>query len=1133
MTIKTAISSEIPQYNLLAEDAAARRQALDPEQSFIVQAPAGSGKTELLIQRILALLGGVEQPEEILAITFTRKAAGEMRERLFRALEAASGPEPGAAHEKTTWHLAGAAMDNAEKRGWRLLEHPARLRVQTIDSFCANIVRRMPWLSRFGAQAAVSADASDLYRRAAEKVLALAETADREGLSARRLLAHLDNRAERFCDLLIAMLGRRDQWLRHLAGRETVEQKIALEEGLKSMAAQALAVLHELVPESARLDLVNLAAFAGDNLQALEVDNFLCRLAGIISFPEPDITCLDQWRGLCDLLLTNGNTFRKRVDKNCGFPAGKEPVAVAMKQLMGEILDQLRSSESLRQALVAVRELPPVAYDEDQWDILQILVGLLPRAVAELWLTFQETGQTDFVEIAQSAQRALGDTDCPTDLMLHLDSRIRHILVDEFQDTSWGQYLLLERLTAGWQQGDGRSLFLVGDPMQSIYRFREAEVGLYLRARRVGIGSVRLIPLNLLANFRSQQKIVDWVNRSFPQLFPEREDETRGGVPYSMSHAVRDALEGQAVTFHPRVDRDDLAEAGEVVAIIKKAMTIDPGGRIAILVRARSHLLEISRALREAGLRYLAQEIDPLIDRPVARDLLALTRALLHPGDRVAHLAVLRAPWCGLTLEDLHALVGDSAERTVPELLRGPERLEVLSLDARQRAERVLNVLTRTGAQRGRVPLRQLVEGAWLALGGPACVDSAELEDAAVILGLLEELDNGGDMLPFEGFAEKLEKLFASPDPAADESLQLMTIHKAKGLEFDTVILPGLGRRPRSGESPLLRWLELPSGELLLGPIAPLDGQSRDPIYDAIGRLEKEKEDLEISRLLYVAATRAKKHLHLLGHVRMVGDGELMAEPGSFLQKLWPVAAESYGESVVERNETELVRDPSVRKLRRLPPGWEIPTLPSGNAFTDTSGILRPSAIGKGQEVLSLSLDAEDDLLIGKICHTLLERIALEGPEHWGKERQAAEKPVIVHHLTQRGFAAARLERAVGKILRVLEGTLASERGRWILDVHEDAESELALSGVLDGRIVHAMVDRTFIDSRGVRWIIDYKTSELPKGVPEESFLEKEAESYRGQLMAYKELMEALEPQRIVRAALYFPLFDGWYEFGS
>src|SRR5207253_3724806 len=129
--------------------------------------------------------------------------------------------------------------------------------------------------------------------------------------------------------------------------------------------------------------------------------------------------------------------------------------------------------------------------------VLEAIGGVLRPAIAQLKLVFQARGQVDFTEVAQRALLALGKEGEPTDLALALDYRIRHLLIDEFQDTSISQYELVARLTEGWEAGDGRTLFAVGDPMQSIYRFREAEVGLFLEARRGGIGTVELEQIEL------------------------------------------------------------------------------------------------------------------------------------------------------------------------------------------------------------------------------------------------------------------------------------------------------------------------------------------------------------------------------------------------------------------------------------------------------------------------------------------------------------------------------------------------------------------------------------------------------------------------------------------------------------
>src|SRR5688572_29624784 len=156
--------------------------------------------------------------------------------------------------------------------------------------------------------------------------------------------------------------------------------------------------------------------------------------------------------------------------------------------------------------------MPPERYTDYQWEVLEAILKLLPLAAAHLKVVFGERGEADFTEVSQGAVRALGHPDAPTDLLLALDYRIKHILVDEFQDTSLSQWELLSLLTSGWLPGDGRTLFFVGDPMQSIYRFREAQVALFLRACERGMGSVQLEKLLLSTNFRSQRNLIGFFN---------------------------------------------------------------------------------------------------------------------------------------------------------------------------------------------------------------------------------------------------------------------------------------------------------------------------------------------------------------------------------------------------------------------------------------------------------------------------------------------------------------------------------------------------------------------------------------------------------------------------------------------
>src|SRR5207247_2299409 len=261
-----------------------------------------------------------------------------------------------------------------------------------------------------------------------------------------------------------------------------------------------------------------------------------------------------------------------------------------------------------------------------------------------------------------------------------------------------------------------------------------------------GLGSVKLEPIELSTNRRSQEGLVKWFNESFPRVLPAQEDQTSGAVPYLPASPHEPALPGAAVTWHCGYDREE--EAKKVVAIVREA-----SGSKAILVRNRAHLDEIVPALKEAGVRFRALDIEQLGEKQVVQDLYALTRALLHLGDRIAWLACLRAPWCGLTLADLLLLSSGRSEEGGSEYTGGGALIfdkmrdvTHLSADGQKRVDRARSVLAPLVKNRLRGSLRERVEGAWLALGGPACVESeTDLEDAEIFLDELERLEEAAE----------------------------------------------------------------------------------------------------------------------------------------------------------------------------------------------------------------------------------------------------------------------------------------------------------------------------------------------------------------------------------------------------
>ncbi|MGC2163836.1 MAG: UvrD-helicase domain-containing protein [Silvibacterium sp.] len=897
----------------LPADSQERQRALALEQSFIVRAPAGSGKTDLLTRRFLKLLTAVDEPEEILAITFTRAATAEMRARVLRYLEEASrlSEEP---EEDERVALARAALTHADARGWRLLEQPHRLNIETIDSLCLRIAHNQPLLSRMGGRLSPSENAGPLYTQAARRTLGRLGSAGPElDAALGHLLALRDNNLPD-CERLIAgMLERRDQWIRafpltgSMGEDEWGRARSRLESPFREEVRRVHGEAYGLFAQEPLLatELFELAHYACDNGNAE-----MAALMGVYAPPRPEEAVMEHWHAICGFLLTKDGEWRKSsgLNKNHGFPATTAEQK-RWKARMAELLARLQQVPELREALCAVRDLPELRYEEGQWETLRHIFMTLRLAVAELRVLFAEQDTVDFTELSLAAREVLGNTDASPDVLLALSGNLRHFLVDEFQDTSRSQHDLLRLLIRAWEAGDGRTCFFVGDPMQSVYLFRQAEVELFEQVTRGGLVSeehtVTFEPLELATNFRSHEGLTTRWNGMFSAVFVAGGDAGPAQIGYSRTVASEPALPGEAVHVYPQIigaadrkasqEERELAKEGEaeqVLAVIEEhrervEQAIADGSeyRVAVLVRSRPHLAKIVGLLRQRGVPFRAVELERLNERQELLDLLSLVRALLHPMDRVAWLAVLRAPWCGLTLKDLHALAGadDPAFQHQPVLALMTLRRGFLSGDGAARLDRVAAVLQQALAARFQggyaASFSQWIERTWRSLGGPQCVDAAAYENTQVFFTLLDAVTPDGMECLTENFEAEMDRLYAQPDPRVSEraGVQLMTIHKAKGLGFDVVIVPGLDRKAAQDSQPLICSLERTNAvtgetEMLVAPIGYRGGE-KHPTYVWVEKQRSQRADEELKRLLYVACTRARKSLHLLGTATMTASG--------------------------------------------------------------------------------------------------------------------------------------------------------------------------------------------------------------------------------------------------------------------
>jgi ATP-dependent helicase/nuclease subunit A len=1120
-------------------DSAARLEAVDSSGSVLVQAPAGSGKTTLLAQRYLRLLAAVQAPESILALTFTRRAAEEMRSRVVGAIQAAVRAERPPDLNRRTWVLAVAARRHLQTLGIDVERHPSRLRIETIDAFNAWLAAQLPITSGAGGRLNLVENARPLYEDAARRALA---HEDLFGQAVEQVLAVGDQRWGELVRLLADMLRTRDRWLPLLVGRLHAasaldEDQLArirrhFDEDLELLVTRALKSAHEALGGEAIAALSPLLRAAAQRLagQRLELTPWESDGSALQAHPSD----LARWRAIAALCLTNQGKLRKQVNRTDGFPPGcleKGPIT--------DLLGQFEKQDEILQALRTVRGLPDPKYGDEDWARARNVAQVLVLAAAELDAVFREQGVADFPAVSIAALRALGTAESPSDLALRLDYRLQHLLLDEFQDTSTAQLELVRMLTAGWQRGDGRSVFCVGDPMQSIYGFRQAEVRAFLELDEEGIGDVEFDVQRLSSNFRSDRVLIDWINRCFERIMPRNDDRERGAIAFRPSDGALSRAAGSDPQVSLRGFAASTDEARAVAQLIEERRRQHPDWKIAVLVRARVHAREIAHCLRARGIAFRAVEIEPLQDRPAVRDLVMLICALTHLGNRTAWLAVLRAPWCGLTLADL--LVIARAGPVIWDALCEGAVLELLSEDGRARCERLRSVLESAFRVHGHTPTARWVERAWLGLGGAGCAaDARELEHVRAVFARLRQLEERG--LPDAAdLAAAFADLYA--DGGLESAVEIMTIHKSKGLEFDCVIVPALDRRSRAAPGQLLLMLPFARTERdgMVMAARPPVGAGTDRLFEFLRRQAREAAGLEAERLLYVACTRAKYQLHLSA---TIGWREDLDEPaaedadeatdapakadtplpwkpfaGSLLAVLWPVVGREFeiappGEAPAPQ--AALRGGP----LRRVPRDWS-PHAPQ------PLGGMTPGAAGLREETPAFDWAGETARRVGSLVHAELQVMDLAHADETAIRARAAH---FKRWLALHGVPSERLRDASERVIAALIGVHRDPRGRWILrSGYRDDFREHALSGYWRGEVLRAVFDRSFIDEQGTRWVIDYKTSQHTGGGLEE-FLEREVGRYRPQLERYARLAKKLGPEP-VRVGLYFPLMRAWREW--
>lgn len=1153
-------ASDLPEITDLSQ----RQQAIDPLRSCIVQAPAGSGKTTLLSQRYVSLLAGVDQPEQILAITFTKKAAAEMRVRIRQELADPDSP------------LGKAAMARSAEKSWGIDRYPSRMRIQTIDAFAMSLVKQLPVTSKLQ-QRDICSHPDEYYQRAVARVVnRIAQPNDAS--AAIHLLREFDGNTVQVQNLLITMLRRREQWLfsltDHLANLTPETLVDAISEGIADLQADALASLLDNISLPVRHKLQEFARYASDNLG--ETTAF------------SDLSEFEQWRFIATNLVLIASAslekpqVRRSLNKNNGFPAAQDNEHKQdLLALLGDFSADERYTDML-QSLTAIRDIPQMNAATRDRDRLTVIGTMLLNCVAELNELFDEQGEVDYNQITIAAITALGTDDAPTELAMSLDYRISHLLIDEFQDTSRAQHTLFERLISQWTPEDNTTFFAVGDPMQSIYRFRNAEVSLFLEVCANGIGNLTLDHLQLSTNFRSSDTMISWFNQVFAAVLGGRDDTNLGRISYAQASSPRGALAAltEAELHEPLQLSETVAEQHEQIIAHIEALRSTPDTpltSIAILVRNRTPVAGLVQALEAADIEWQGTDLYGLAETAIVSDLVALANTLFDPADKTSTFAFLRSPLVGLSLHDLFAFAQHLEDDRVPhvssliDLADSSEHSESVlavpdvSQQGNERLQRFIAVARQPLKDRLQLAPRELIETVWFQLGGPAAYAPTQLKHAERLLDTIEQ----GHPTHFSApqLRQDINKLYAEDDGTG---VQILTVHKSKGLQYRHVLLPHLEAGTRADEAALMLQRASPQGVLLAckasNQTVHFDKKNKT-VYYWLKLEDAQRARNETRRVLYVAATRAEQTLKLFASMP---PDKNSATAGSLLSCLDVVFGDRWQDKAVDdarqKTPTEVSnltaqspdQDQAERKpivVQALPAALHAPELPPPGVTLPKRSRNIAGRRELDEPELLFALERRAAILRGNLTHqalcTLTQAIPNGSPTGLAAEVSVAnlietEHPLWSQAARQLGLNEVQTRQLTDTVAKQLERTAGSALGRWCaLAPQLDSQAEIGLTLWENAGPLALVVDRMFVtENPRERWIIDYKTASPESGADvagssrnsphpgADNWLVDELKRYAQQLSRYARAVRAIHPETAIRTALYFTATDELWETG-
>jgi ATP-dependent helicase/nuclease subunit A len=1091
-------------------DHATRSAAINLNISCIVSAPAGSGKTEILVQRMLHALSKVSHsPEQVLAITFTRKAAAEMRQRILNALN-----HPQTALTETA-KAANLVLQRDKKEQWQLQHHPWKLQIMTFDALYAQIIQNSQCSLQYLNFLGITDSPELLYRQSCEHLLSTYKNSK----NLNQVLEHLDNNIEQFIYLCCKLLATREQWLPLLMQFQSQKLKKILEQSLEELTEEICGEILDHIDENCRHKLLGLLHYQQIQLQQNDGPNNPMDLPPE-QWPKDFLSLFYLLKNISQLLLTQNGSWRKSLNKNHGFPSEnldkKNPTHLPMKQQLLNIIAELKNNDFPLSLLQRIQHWPLPFYDAKQWPIIEALCSLLPQLTACLTVISQHVGNTDYTARAQAALQILKENQGNNPVALHYFNQFEHILIDEFQDTSKLQFYCIEALVSQWTPVEkNRSIMLVGDPMQSIYRFRQAEVSLFTTAEKFGIANIALQSLRLSQNFRSQQNLVAWVNSCFAALMPKRANPALGAIPYQDSQASHPAL-SESVVAHSCHDN----QLPILIETLQKTRKQYPKQSCAVLVRSRIHGYKLITLLKTHNISYQANGLDNLSNHPLVSDLLQLMLACIQPQNKSAWLSWMHSPLLGLSYQDCLLLcqnISDSSASLWTIFINPgedcPNPIKRRLLYAKPYLEQAMeNTFSK--------PIHQWLHELFYALGGNIL---SYHHDDAILNTFFERLQDWETHNP----ASNLDALFESLNhtsletdnhPNAEKNqIQIMTIHKAKGLEFDHVFMPKIDASINSLNQQLLFWTEMFDNKgqphIIFSPL-PAE-KSTSHLRSFIQNHELQKYELEHSRLFYVATTRAKSSLHLFY------DQSSTSKPKrfSFLYYLNSLL-ESMPHSQImvhpaSHKEENSIQTPTLLKIQndfyhKLPnpiqkESSKYATAVSTGNQKQLYGIIIHKIIEQIPYLKSNSTEETTVNLLSFADQCIKDSLTCSATQEILKTRTQHDIHILCHHPNAK---------------KLFFEPHAFQKHEWTIQQSKPQQKTLIL-------------DYIFLDQQQRYWIIDFKSQQPPLEETEEDWHKHLLKMYQGQLNQYHNAVSKIFNQHPIKTGIYLTATGNIIEFNT